>query len=222
MENVHQITKCLHLLLPQTELLRPKPVTITLVAISDDAPLAQFAAALTEALAKIGSTKRINLSLFRQSQSRSFTAHDDQQWIDIQTHGRRFVLFQTHPQAQGWTELGVQRANIVLLVGKLGANPSPNRTERLMRHLLAEQPDTRVELVLLSDGETTQLRSPSAWLAGRKVAAHHCINLKGLRDFDRLAHSLGRPGNEAAKNSLPPVSGGNWNWNTDSLARVYA
>lgn len=234
MKTVRQIAQSLTLMLPHNEPDRPAPVTITLVATSEDVPLAQFATALTEALAGIGSTKRINLSLFRQSQSHSFAASDDQQWMDIQTRGRRFVLFQTHPQAQAWTELGVQRANIVLLVGKFGANPAPCRTERLIQHLLAGQPDTRVELVLLSDGETAQLDDASVWLAERKVTAHHYVNLKVPQDFDRLARSFAQvswqmsrqafrlPEGEATGKSIPSVSSGNWHWSTDSLARVYA
>jgi hypothetical protein len=218
MKTVHQIAQCLTLMLPQNEQPRPKPVTITLVATSEEVPLAQFATALTEACAKLGSTKRINLSLFRQSQSRSFAACDDLHWIDVQSHGRRFVIFQMHPQAQAWTELGVQRADVVLLVGKFGASPAHGRSERLIQHLLAEQPNTRVELVLLSDGETTQLASESEWLAGRRVTAQHYVNLKGQRDFDRLACSFKRSDNETPQS----ISSGNWHWDTDSMARVYA
>jgi hypothetical protein len=218
MESLKNMTQLLHLVLPQSQPPAPEPVTVTLVAISEETPLAHFAAALTESFAKLGSTKRINLPLFRQSQTCSFAARDDQQWIDLQSRGRRFVVFQTHTQAQAWTELGVQRADVVLLVGKLGANPAPGRVERLLQHLLAEQPETRVELVLLSDGETSPLASASPWLTARKVTAHHYINLKGQQDLDRLAHSLSQRGSVAT----PSVSGGNWNWNTDSLARVYA
>jgi hypothetical protein len=218
MKTVHQIAQCLTLMLPQNEQPRPKPITITLVATSEDVPLAQFSAALTEACARLGSTKRINLSLFRRSQSRSFAACDDLHWIDVQSHGRRFVIFQTHPQAQGWTELGVQRADVVLLVGKFGASSAQGRSERLIQHLLDQQPDTRVELVLLSDGETTQSGTESTWLAGRKVTAHRYINLKGPRDFDRLAGSFTWPDNE----TLQSTSSGNWHWDTDSMARVYA
>ena len=219
MESLKNITQLLHLVLPQSQPPAPEPITVTLVAISDETPLADFAVALTEAFAKLGSTKRIHLPLFRQSQTCSFAARDDQQWIDLQSRGRRFVVYQTHPQAQAWTELGVQRANVVLLVGRLGANPAPGRVERLLQHLLAEQPETRVELVLLSDGETTGLESASGpWLTARKVMAHHCINLKRHQNFDRLAHSLSQRDSAAP----PSASGGNWNWATDSLARVYA
>jgi hypothetical protein len=136
----------------------------------------------------------------------------------VQSQGRRFVIFQTHPQAQGWTELGVQRADLVLLVGKFGASPALGRTERLIQYLLAEQPNTRVELVLLSNADTTQLASGNAWLAGRKVTAHHYVSLKGQRDFDRLAGSFTRSDNETPQS----ISSGNWHWDTDSLARVYA
>jgi NTE family protein len=93
-----------------------------------------------------------------------------------------YVLFVAEPELSPWSEKAIRQADLVLAIGRHGADATPNALERRAAELLP--PDAQ-RLVLLHDTHAP-IRGTSRWLAGRNVAMHHHVALDNVGDVERL------------------------------------
>jgi NTE family protein len=93
-----------------------------------------------------------------------------------------YVLFVAEPELTPWSEKAIRQADLVLAVGRHGADAEPNALERLAAELL---PPAAQRLVLLHDTRGP-IKGTSRWLEKRNVAMHHHVALDSIGDAERL------------------------------------
>jgi len=93
-----------------------------------------------------------------------------------------YVLYLADNDLTPWSEKVIRQADLVLGIGLHGADPAPNRLERLTAELL---PADGQRLVLLHETRAT-IAGTARWLAGRSIAMHHHVALDEPGDLERL------------------------------------
>ncbi len=93
-----------------------------------------------------------------------------------------YVLFLADDELTPWSEKAIRQADLVLSVGRHGADPRPNALEGLAAELL---PADGQRLVLLHETRAP-IAGTARWLEGRSIAMHHHVALDEPGDTERL------------------------------------
>ncbi len=170
--------------------------SFAVVPAGPDVPVGEFARRLTQALSPAGDTLRLAAAdvdklLGKPSAAQSV---DDSvghaslvAWLSEQERLNRFVILEADAGLTPWTRRCLRQADHVLVVGRAGANPAPGEIEAALGVLGLK---ARVELVLLHPDSTEWPSNTGAWLAPRRIHAHHHARLANNGDLRRLARRL--------------------------------
>ena len=162
-----------------------------------DVPVADFTAGLVRAL----SPGRKVLSFDAERLQRERGAPRDQLskdlesgelagWLQEQELQHDFLVYTADPLASPWTRLCVRQADLVLFIGTTGAAA---KLEPGLLEIIGTGNGTsgaRRELVLLYDSVRQAPYGTADWLARVPVSAHHHLDPRLPRDYERLARML--------------------------------
>lgn len=121
--------------------------------------------------------------------SRCERTNDDEQRMDEEERGNRFVLYRGDAAATAWTKRCLRQADIVLLVADAAKAPAPRPWER---ELFGGEsaPVARQVLVLCHPASTTEITGTGKWLEGREVDFHFHVRAERTDDVSRIARVL--------------------------------
>jgi lysophospholipid hydrolase len=105
-------------------------------------------------------------------------------WIQEQERSYRHILFVADAEWSNWSQRCLAHADVILLVGRPGADSTPGRMEK------ACHPRTRQELVLLHPAGTVMPVGTEQWLEPRSVVTHHHVREDDAAHWQRLARRL--------------------------------
>lgn len=114
-------------------------------------------------------------------------------WLNDLEASHEFVVYQADPEPTPWTERCLRQADLVLLVGDVGAEPLLNAIEHRL-FFGAELAGVRRALLLLHPDRDTSWRGTQRWLDQRPVDFHLHAQRGNRQDDLRVARRvLGRP-----------------------------
>jgi NTE family protein len=103
----------------------------------------------------------------------------------------KYLLFCADHRQSEWTRQCLLQADLVLVVGAVGASPEQSEVEVDMLVDLDHAMIDRVELVLQHSGHFTKNAGMPEWLARRPaVADYHHVRAGVIGDFDKLARCI--------------------------------
>jgi predicted acylesterase/phospholipase RssA/CRP-like cAMP-binding protein len=158
-------------------------LTIALVPLAPDVPIADIAARLAEALAAFGRARHLR--------ARDAEGRDDLvPWLDEQEDAHQLVLYEADHGLTPWTARCVRQADRVVLVGRADGDPTPGLLESQLADLEGAATAARRELLLVHADAAARPRNTEEWLARREVEAHHHVVLDRPEHVARLARML--------------------------------
>ena len=104
--------------------------------------------------------------------------------------GFEAVVYAADPEPNEWTAACVRQADLVLLVGAAGEEPSARGGRARDRSAARARCATRTELVLVHPPAHTGSARHAAWLLDRTVDRHHHVRVDRDGDVDRVARLL--------------------------------
>lgn len=176
---------------------RAQPESLAIVPCNPGIPIAEITAALARALPSANRVLTVDSELVKRERgidvnnpSTGQEGSDLAGWLHELEVQPGFLLYVADPQPSAWTRICVRQADVVLLVGAAGA--AANVTPGLLELLGKRDPMTgaRREFVLTYDGAHEQPHGTPEWLARIPVTAHHHVDPKQPRDYERLARML--------------------------------
>ena len=119
-------------------------------------------------------------------------------WLDEQECRQQFVVYDTTPDVleggrlSAWAQRCIEDADLILLVGEAGENPTPGGAEMLLK---SAQTSAHLELVLLHPADCSVPSHTSDWLSADRggfspIQAHHHVRLGNPADYRRLARRI--------------------------------
>jgi predicted acylesterase/phospholipase RssA/CRP-like cAMP-binding protein len=172
------------------------PRSFALVAASPDVPLAAVAARLAGELGREGGVLCLSSTDLDRLLARPGIAQateDDAAharivaWLSAQERDHAYVILVADAGWTPWTRRCLRQADRVLLVAAADHAPAPGRVEQ---ELAALNLPARCELVLVHPDGATQPTGTAAWLAERRVDAHHHLRVANDADARRLARRV--------------------------------
>ena len=172
------------------------PATIVLVPAGEDAPVAEVARHLTATLSTIATTLRVHSQFVDHCLGNGVAQHplDHEEnsrivaWLSEQEGRHTFVVYEPDHWPSPWAARCIRQADRILLVGRAD---SPPVLSRLEADALDSGPTSAAaELVLVHPRGTTRPAGTGAWLAKRRVTAHHHVRHGSDADMRRLARRL--------------------------------
>jgi lysophospholipid hydrolase len=179
---------------------------LVLLPVSSGVPLEDFAKPLAEALGKLGpalylDNMRFDAQFGMPGVSSTPLEHATSlminAWLTERESEYRFMIYAVEqPLKDGalspWAERCIQAADVLLLVGRAGDDPTPGAVEAA---LTAAHPRARVELALIHPDHLDHPAGTLSWLAPRKTGplapgVHHHVRLGQQDDFRCLARRL--------------------------------
>ncbi len=173
-----------------------RPRSFALVPAHRGVDLGRFAGALGDALARHGSTLRLASATVDRLLAKPGIAQAGEDtalheavvaWLSSQERETTYLLLEADAESTPWTRRCLRQADRVLIVGQAGSDPAPGPTEAA---LAAAGVDARHELVLLHGDDARQPANTAAWLAARRVEAHHHVRPGNAADLRRLARRV--------------------------------
>jgi NTE family protein/lysophospholipid hydrolase len=183
----------------QPTLGRPVPspaATFALVPAGPDVPLAAMAAALADALASLAPTLLLDAERLDTALGRPGTAQTPPAaptnialsgWLSQRAASYRYVVYLADPHWSEWTRRCLRQADLVLIVGRAGDDPTPGQIEQAMAEMGVQ---ARTDLLLIHPDDTAQPSGTRAWLEPRTLFTHHHARLGRVDDLRRLARRL--------------------------------
>ena len=108
-------------------------------------------------------------------------SHRLARWFAEQEPAADLVCYLADHEPTPWAEACVHHADLVLLVGNAGEDPSPRPVEQLLATTGA-----RTELVLLHPSHREDPRGTRRWLDPRSVDRHHHVRVDREADVERV------------------------------------
>ena len=109
-------------------------------------------------------------------------------WLQNREESSRFVIYRADPSYSPWTERCAGQADLVMFVGRGGADPRPGAIEaRLAERWRTSRAPRRVLVLVHESGEPT---GTARWLAHRSVDEHFHVRRGSRPDCARLARVL--------------------------------
>jgi predicted acylesterase/phospholipase RssA len=159
-------------------------VAVAVTGVRAGVPVAEVAARLAAALARIGPTLRLS----SQGLDRALTSDEGRlgAWIDEQESSHAFLLYEADPLPgiTAWTRRCLRQADRVLVVADGDDQPSLGE---LGGELARYEGRPREELVLLHVTKKERPHGTAKWLDLHSFLRHHHIRMELPGDFDRLA-----------------------------------
>jgi NTE family protein len=183
-----------------------KPVTMALLPISADVPLAQFAASLSEQLSAKGKVGLVDAAqmapYFAQAPVDSHGLDTDighrhaiAMVLDEIESTHDYVLLVADDKPSAWTQVCLRHADEILLLANASAPPALHVSEQ---HYLINRPprnesgEAAEVLVLLHAKASQHPQNTAAWLNRRPVSSHLHVRLSVVADMARLARIQSR------------------------------
>jgi NTE family protein len=183
-----------------------KPVTMALLPISADVPLAQFAATLAQQLAAKGKVGLVDAARMAPYFAQ---APIDSHGLDTDIHHRNtiamvldeiesthdYVLLVADDQPSAWTQVCLRHADEILLLANASTPPVLHASEQ---HYLIDRPPRHesgeaAEILVLLHGEAkAHPTATAAWLNRRPVSSHLHVRPAVPGDMARLARIQSR------------------------------
>jgi predicted acylesterase/phospholipase RssA/CRP-like cAMP-binding protein len=171
------------------------PVNIVVVAAGQDAPVGQFAEALRELMDGYVPTALVSSSSVERALGAAVTGAHPGSHLEAELHEHLsaleerhdHVIYLTDQQPTPWTDKCIREADLILLLGRAGTDPSLNALEERLFDPAHLRTGPRIELVLV---ESVAERTPigtEPWLRRRQVALCHHLHLEWPSHFARLA-----------------------------------
>ena len=167
-----------------------------LIPAAPGVPLTAFAARLVEALRAYGTVLHLTSADVDRLLAKPGIAQctDDAvvhesvvAWLSAQEREHRFLVLEADAEWTPWTRRVLRQADRVVVVGRAGDDPEPDRIEIEATRMELQ---TRRELVLLQRDDCAQPSGTRRWLEKREVAAHHHVRLGSDADVRRLARRV--------------------------------
>lgn len=169
----------------------PPPRCLVLVPATPDLPLASFAGALDGAARRLGRRCHLLTAALLPAEFRDLTAEKAGRlsaWLSEQEAPDTTVLLATDHAATEWTRRCLLQADLVMIVGEGGGDPTPSPAERALSSVGNAYTRPEVDLVLLQREQP--YRGTGAWLEGRHPGRHFHVRPGVMADVDRLARQL--------------------------------
>jgi NTE family protein/lysophospholipid hydrolase len=172
------------------------PKAFALIPAGPGAPLAALAARLAGALRAHGTVLHLaGADVDRMLAKPGIAQSGDEDalheslvaWLSAQEREHGFVVLEADGEWTPWTRRVLRQADRLLIVGRAGDDPAPGRVEQAATE---SGLTARSELVLVQADDCAQPAGTNAWLARRKVAAHHHVRLGRDADLRRLARRV--------------------------------
>src|SRR5919199_259284 len=170
--------------------------TFAVLPAHPDAPIKQFAARLSEALARFGavlhlSSERIDHMLNRQGLAQIAQGHPAnlalEAWLTDQETKHSLSLYEADASWTEWTARCTRQADRIMIVGLGRSQAQPGALEEELARLgvLGRQ-----ELVLIYPDDGSRPSGTQDWLSRRQLSAHYHVRLESGADIMRLARQL--------------------------------
>jgi len=176
------------------------PVTIGVIGVRcEQAELLEFVRQLGRELRRWGRTLVLSGAAVREavgdamadSPRGSHGAHLElTQWLDEMESTHDFVLLVADPDCSEWTSRCGQQADEILIVAEADGDPAPGPLEQSLFGSVAPAHGANHRLVLLHADRGQVPSATGAWMAGRKLAAHHHVRKAVAADLRRLARII--------------------------------
>ena len=172
------------------------PTAFAVVGSAPDVPLAEFARRLADTLAASGATLRLGSddvdrmlanTGIAQCGEGSIVHESMAAWMSGLERDHRFLVLEADNGMTPWTRRCLRQSDRVLVVARAERDRALTDVEKQIAELA---PKARVELVLVQSNDTTRPAGTTAWLANRKIAAHHHVRLARDNDMRRLARRV--------------------------------
>ncbi len=166
------------------------PSSIVVIPANTASPLSDYCTSLDKTLDAGGwpsehlSSRNIPKNLREPFQFEAIAS-----WLDDAETRVATVLLEADPTLTDWTRLCLSHADLVVVLGVAGSDPTPGEIERLLRCHEHDPVQPRVDLVLLHE-HGAPITDTAAWLAPRDITRHHHIRDDFDIDRDRALRLL--------------------------------
>lgn len=195
-------TQVIHQLRDRTSGKRPEPAgafNIALVSLGTEGLAEELGEAVAAEMQRYGATLRLDSEGLEAASGIAGAAAADEgslehtrltAWLDGCERDHRWVLYQADPVGTAWTRRCLRQADLVLLVGGAGADPTPGPLETEL--LRGDDRLSRAEcrLILVHDKGLEEIDGTAAWLEPREVTRHYHLRRGESADHARLARYL--------------------------------
>lgn len=173
-----------------------RPRSFALVPAQREVDLGRFAEELAAALGRDGSTLRLASATVDRLLAKPGIAQAGEDtviheavvaWLSSQERETTYLLLEADAEPTPWTRRCLRQADRVLVVGRADGDPAPGPIET---GFAAGHDNARHELVLLHADGARPPSNTAAWLAPRRVEAHHHVRAGNAADLRRLARRV--------------------------------
>ena len=179
---------------------RSLPANVAVVPATGDVPLAAYCARLMESIpdgagsCRVLTSKEVPPDIAIAAEKAGLAAmkgrhHELAQWLSEQADQSAMNILQTDVELTPWTQRCLHQADLVVILARAGADPTPGPIENAITGL--SQPDAlpRMDLVLLHDGPPPY-RGTGKWLEKRKITRHYHVRMDCADDRMRAGRLL--------------------------------
>jgi predicted acylesterase/phospholipase RssA/CRP-like cAMP-binding protein len=174
------------------------PVNIVVLPAGRDAPVRQFAEALREFMDGYVPTALVSSSSVERAVGAAVTDAHPGSHLALELHEHLSALEERHDHVvyladEGptpWTDKCVREADLILLVGRAGTDPSRNVLEERVFDPAHVRTAPRVHLVLVEPAGDRTPVGTEPWLRQRPVEMCHHLHLEWQSHFARLARFI--------------------------------
>ena len=173
--------------------------SIALIPISPSVEIEGFARRLSDQLVSFGVVKPINRKALPASLGAELSRDDrasgsaTKEISNLVANHRQtcdLIMFEADLRPTAWTHLCINEADLVLLVGHVGAAPDLSEVEETVLRNIDPQLAPAIHLVLLHPSEWTKHCGANCWLGLRQVSDYSHLRQGNDGDFARLARII--------------------------------
>ncbi len=179
---------------------RALPANVVVLPASRDVPLADYCTRLRESMpawagrCRVLTSAEVPPEIVLSAQKAGLAAmkgrhHELARWLSEQADQSAMNILQTDMELTPWTQRCLHQADLVVILGKAGADPTPGPTEQALSQLSNPEALPRMDLVLLHDGPPPY-RDTGVWLEKRRLTRHHHVHLDSPEDRLRSGRLL--------------------------------
>lgn len=168
--------------------------TVAVIPAHDGAPLKEFCAKFTRALAALDSalhvgSEYVDFALGRpgasQAQEETAGEHRVTEWLNSLEEKFRYVVYEADAGASNWTQRCLRQADHVLIVADADSDSAPGEIET--SPLLAAKSSAGSLSLILTYNRPGPPSQTERWLAKRPGCRHHHVRLASSDDLGRIA-----------------------------------
>lgn len=168
----------------------PLPSCIAVVPTNGAAPLDEYCARFVEVL-RVSGRDCVHLrssDLPAELAGGQGDGHALAGWLNEQEASAETVVLQPDGELTDWSRRCLRQADLVLLLGQVGSDPTPGPLEAALEGASEPVARPRIDLILLQESEPYV--GTEAWLAPRSVHRHYHVRPDSLEDRARLRRLL--------------------------------